>query len=1105
MPSPTTATIVYSARAGERLRAAREFLGALAADAEAIVIAASADAANDLVRTLGAARGALFGLHRLTLPRLAGLLAAERIAAAGLAPAAALAAEAIAARAVYRLRPSGRLAYFGAVIDRPGFPGALVRTVGELRLGGVTPAEVARLPAIGPPLAALLDQYADELAAARLADRTVMLDAAIAALASAGEGNGAASRFSGRPIVILDVPIENARERDLIAALAARAPHTFATVPAGDEGTLARLGDALRLDLAAARRAPATDDDAPSLERLAEYLFRDAAPAERTIDASVTLISAAGEMQECVEIARRIQTAARGGVAFDRIAVALHAPARYAPYLEEALDRAGVPAHFARGAARPEPGGRALLALLACAGENLSARRFAEYLSLAQLPAAPPAAGADQIVAASDAEFAAGALRGDLATAAESEDLDEAPSPIVDPAARAPWRWEKLLVEAAVIGSRDRWARRLAGLAAELRLQRAELAAEDGAHLAAIDRQLIDLDHLRDAALPLIDALAALPRAAPWNDWLDHLRTLAGRAIRDREPILAALAELDPMGPVGPVTLDEVRIVLGDRLGQLNRTPARRRYGAVFVGPAAALRGLEFDLVIVPGLVERVFPRKLIEDPILADAARRALSPALATQADRVAAERLALRLAVGASCQRVVFSYPRVDLDQGRPRVPSFYALEILRAAEGRLPGFDELARRAAGEHPGRLGWPAPARPADAIDEAEFDLAVLDQLIDADPAATAGAAHYLLGANPHLGRALRARARRWLKRWTVNDGLVDPTADERAALARHQIAARTYSPTALQNFAACPYRFFLQAIHRLEPREEAAAIEVIDPLTRGSLVHEVQFELFTALRDAGRLPVTDATLAAAHATLDATLDAVATGYHDQLAPAIERVWLDGLDSIRADLREWLRRSAADAPRWRPDRFELGFGLAGRAHADPASAAAPATLDLAPGVAISLRGSIDLVERGAGGALRITDYKTGRARTAKDIVIGGGKTLQPVLYALAAEAVLGEPVSAGRLYYCTAAGGYEERVVALDDASRKAIAAFATTLDSALREGFLPAAPGARECEYCDYRRVCGPYEDTRVQYKTEGDNAAAKRLAGLRRLREMP
>src|SRR4029077_10320644 len=103
-------------------------------------------------------------------------------------------------------------------------------------------------------------------------------------------------------------------------------------------------------------------------------------------------------------------------------------------------------------------------------------------------------------------------------------------------------------------------------------------------------------------------------------------------------------------------------------------------------------------------------------------------------------------------------------------------------------------------------------------------------------------AAHYLLAANPHLGRTLRARARRCVRRWTQNDGLIDPDADERAALARHQLAARSYSSTALQNFAACPYRFFLQAIHRLAPREEIDAIEGIDPPTPGGVFPGGQF-----------------------------------------------------------------------------------------------------------------------------------------------------------------------------------------------------------------------------------------------------------------------
>src|SRR4029077_7302384 len=122
-----------------------------------------------------------------------------------------------------------------------------------------------------------------------------------------------------------------------------------------------------------------------SLQRLQNHLFSNA-PDESGLDSTVTVVSAPGEMHEAVEIARRIQDQARRGVAFDRIAVLCHVGERYGPYLEEALSRAGIPAYFATGTRRPEPGGRALLQLLRCASENLSAKCFAEYLSLVQVP-----------------------------------------------------------------------------------------------------------------------------------------------------------------------------------------------------------------------------------------------------------------------------------------------------------------------------------------------------------------------------------------------------------------------------------------------------------------------------------------------------------------------------------------------------------------------------------------------------------------------------------------------------------------------------------------------------------------------------------------------
>jgi len=1073
---PQNPQIVRSYRARERIDRAREWLGALAPASEVLVVAPSREAADDLVREHAARRGAAAGIHRLTLNRLIGLLASSAMTERGLAPATGLAAQAIAARAVFHLKPSGSLRHFAPVIDRPGFAHALARTVSELRMNAVAEEALAASGTAGGELALLLARFNEELERARLADRAAML-------MMATEAAAADTRFAGLPTLFLDVPIEALRERDFAAAMARRAPSFIATVAAGDERSAAMLADALGVgiaDLDGQERG-----DGASLSLLQRHLFSESAPPARELDETVTVTSAPGEMHECVEIARKIAREAARGVPFDRIAVLLRDPVRYVPHLQEALARAGIPAHFSREARRPRPGGRALLALLACKAEDLSARRYAEYLSLAQVPLD------DSNPAEGDAprdELLPLRLADELETpnGPAGDDLEAGERPV-----RAPWRWEKMIVDAAVIGGAERWKRRLDGLEQEIRRKRA--AAEDNEIKAAmLDRQLEDLADLKRVAIEHISMLAALPTSATWGEWLAHLRALIARTIRDRSALLAALAELDPMGPVGPVTLDEVRMVLAERLAQLEDPPAPRRYGSVMVASPHRARGMSFEVVIVPGLAERVFPQKLIEDPVLPDAARATVSAMLKRNEDRVSAERLALRLAAGAAEQRIMFSYPRIDIDQGRPRVPSFYALEILRAAEGRLPGFDELARRAACEQAIRLGWPAPANPEDAIDEAEFDLAVLDKLVGEDSETITGTARYLLEANEFLGRALRARARKWLRRWTPADGLVDPEPTALEVLQKHALSERSYSPTALQHFAACPYRFLLQAIHRLEPREEPQAIELIDPLTRGGLFHDVQFEVLTALKRDGMLPLGRDTLARAEEMLDELLEAVAERWREDLAPAIERVWEDGIEEIRADLREWLRRAADDPGRWTPERFELAFGLIDREKADPASSPEPIALD-----GIKVRGSIDLIER-AGDALRVTDHKTGKVRAEKSFVIGGGKILQPVIYALAAERMLNHPVQSGRLYYCTAAGGYEDRVVAIDEEARASLRDFAAILSSALASGFLPAAPDKGECEWCDYRRVCGPYEERRASLKPEA------RLAELRRLRAM-
>ena len=293
---PDSRKIITSTRAAERIAAAREWLRALEPGAEAIVHRTHAAGADDLVRALAVERGALAGIHRLTFNRLAGLLAAEQMAALGLAPASALATRAVAARAVFHLLPAVRLQYFAPVIDQPGFAGALARTLEELRLADISATDLARLGASGAELGAMLVRFEEELAQAKLADRAMILALAVEAVRA-----DTAPRFAAIATLSLDVLLETRREGALIAALAARAPNFFATVPAGDERTARMLSEALGV---AVRCASASSGGEPtSLARMQDHLFGDLTPAPRELDETVAINSAPGEMHECVEIA----------------------------------------------------------------------------------------------------------------------------------------------------------------------------------------------------------------------------------------------------------------------------------------------------------------------------------------------------------------------------------------------------------------------------------------------------------------------------------------------------------------------------------------------------------------------------------------------------------------------------------------------------------------------------------------------------------------------------------------------------------------------------------------------------------------------------------
>ena len=100
----------------------------------------------------------------------------------------------------------------------------------------------------------------------------------------------------------------------------------------------------------------------------------------------------------------------------------------------------------------------------------------------------------------------------------------------------------------------------------------------------------------------------------------------------------------------------------------------------------------------------------------------------------------------------------------------------------------------------------------------------------------------------------------------------------------------------------------------------------------------------------------------------------------------------------------------------------------------------------------------------------MTDHKTGKNRSTPRMVIGGGGTLQPVLYGMAMEQILSQAGGVGAALLLHAAGGFAEHEIPLNEANRRAGLEALEIVDRAIELGFLPPAPAPRACTWCDFR-----------------------------------
>ncbi len=651
-----------------------------------------------------------------------------------------------------------------------------------------------------------------------------------------------------------------------------------------------------------------------------------------------------------------------------------------------------------------------------------------------------------------------------------------------------PSQWDKVARKAGIVGGLQQWRGRLTSHAHRLENDADRREAAGEISVARARGMRAEAESARDL-LAFVESLAADLRPPPSGRKLAEFARWAGGLLTKYlapnitpsenavlERITRALDEFNTADSVESVADAAVfREMVDDALqapfGHLGPTGQ-----GVFVSSIAASAGMTFEAVWVVGMIEGAVPPPGFSDPLLPEQQWRA-SGGHDRLGQRMADERYRYLSMMNGATRRTL-SYPVAHPASQRQAYPSRWLLEQATVLEGKrvqssdlgtLHGRDWLTVSSSAEA-ALLTAQGPA-PADDHDYR------LHRLLHWRRSGRPFNDHPFVGSNP-LAAGIRLARTRFHPGLTEFDGNLSSLSDDGhlgAGLVRAPV-----SPTGLESWATCPYRYFLGnvlGLRALDSPEETVSISALD---RGALIHEILERFIRESVANGHLPsagepwgpddrarllgIADASFQSAEAT-------GATGKR--------LLWAMDKATILSDLETFLEEDSETRSRHGTAQIqvETGFGFGGD------------TTDVVDSeTGARFRGSIDRVDATAdGGSVFVIDYKTGSARPyggLEDDVIDGGRHLQLGVYSLAAQALFPDATRVEAAYWFTTnRGGFSfapsDRFDITDPDTADRFRDGVSRIVSGINAGLFPANPGPLDrgapanCRYCDFDAVC--------------------------------
>ncbi len=955
-----------------------------------------------------------------------------------------------------------------------GFRDALIETFRDLRDAGVEPEELDqaietknKTPERRPHLLALAELY--RRFRARTADFYSEHDDFRAAVENVSNA-GLANEFS--PLLVYGIYDATGRQSHLLNALKdSLEPIYF--VPFVNETVSAFAVPFIEIRQRELGRKPIFLPPEPprtSLHHLGTRGFglsRDAAAGGPLADdASFAIVSVPGESRAAVEIVREIFRAVRDGIisGFYEAAVVLRHPETDVPVIAEALRLHGVPYFIHGGGSFSErPLARAVAAL--CAIESNSFSRESVLTAM-------------ELVSASLAE-----------EPAEEWDVQS---------------WRALTNDPRFLGGLHSWEAGTEALVERAKRELADAEANAGeAETGEKDSVAFSINmgrirlqsarRLRRAWQNFKYAAADWPAELPWQDWADFLERRFEKilgASDDWPFFLNVLDEISHLQTLGrfkirdaktasdiKISRNRLRSALTDSISSLACPAGRFERSGVNLLSTSAARGLRFPLVLIPGLDEGRFPGRLRQDPLLLDTERRWME-SLPLKSARADEERLLFDTAARSAEKRLVLLYSRLDESSDREKIPSQFFLRAAAAALGNPVAIRDLQRGAVpGFRSVSLDNQAPKEGEGAISEGEIRL----RLITADRGSAFSALRALSLHSPALlSKPFDYDRARWSAALTAYDGRISDSIMIDRIKQKAGVSSGQFSASRIEEYAKCPYFFFLKRIIGLEAWEEPGQEEAMDPLERGLAVHSI-LESFLGSFHA------EIASAPSRERLLRALESLACGELEKRRPAglPDLLWEIERDALVAMLKNWLvfeQNRSSDGLLAR--KLEQPFG-------EFSSEKKYRAFRIVAGKhTFRFRGRIDRIDMSADGKqARVIDYKTGRLPAAmagkNRTPLMAGERIQIAVYG-GALSVLDEfkeiETVQGEYLHLQPKDGQVKPCSLTDKEIKEALRQLPAVLEilgDGMESGvFFPRTSGkiypGGHCEYCDYLPVCG-------------------------------